>query len=302
MSKWIEMNNIHKWFGEKQVLQGINFSIKQGEVIGLVGPNGSGKTTLIRLLNGVIAPDQGTISIDGYHPIADGQIVRARSGTLTEEAGLYEELTAYQNLLFFAKLYGVENRDRIDQLLHQLGLYEAKHQKVITYSTGMKKRLGLAKVLLHQPDFLFLDEPTNGLDPEGIHLIIKSIREMNQQHQTTILICSHILSQLELLCHRFLFLSHGRIIEQGTQRELADRYLREIQLRVETTYHHPERRMGPYHYEINSADEMIFTLKNKQEVSQVLKLLTAEAEVYAAEIMNRDLETLYFEVKNNNNG
>lgn len=297
MTPFIIVKDVEKSFGGQPALQQVNFSIHQGEIVGLVGPNGSGKTTLIRLLNGVIAPDRGSITIDGRNPIRDGKAIRARCGTLTEEAGLYEELTAYQNLLFFSKLYHVEDRSRIEQLLKQLHLSEHQHKKVGTYSTGMKKRLQLAKVLLHQPDFLFLDEPTNGLDPEGIQLIMQVVRQINQTHRTTILICSHILSQLEYLCDRYLFIEKGRVIEQGTQKELAERYLNQIQLRVETTYTHPENRIETYQYRLLSSDEILFTLNNKKEASKVISLLTQVADVYSAEVMNRDLETLYFEVK-----
>lgn len=300
MSSLIEMIDIQKTFGQRKVLQGVNMSVRRGEIVGLVGPNGSGKTTLIRLLNGLIAPDQGMIRIDGYNPILDGNIVRARSGTLTEEANFYEELSGYQNLRFFAKLYGIQDDSRIERLLSYLDLTHAKNFKVGTYSTGMKKRLGIAKVLLHQPDILFLDEPTNGLDPEGIQLIKKIIHETNQEFQTTILICSHYLSQLESLCHRFLFIESGRILEQGSQKELADRYLQEIQLKVETNYQHTEDRIGSFFYKRLMPDEILFRLRDKEEVSEVLKRLTAQAKVYAAEIINRDLETLYFEVKKNN--
>lgn len=302
MTPIIIAKDVEKSFGVQPILNKISFSINRGEIVGLVGPNGSGKTTLIRLLNGVIAPDQGSIIIDEKNPIQDGNAIRARCGTLTEEAGLYEELTAYQNLLFFSKLYHVENSSRIEKLLKQLYLDKDQHKKVGTFSTGMKKRLQLAKVLLHQPEFLFLDEPTNGLDPEGIHLIMQVVRHLNQHHHTTILICSHILSQLEYLCDRYLFIEKGIIIEQGSQKELADRYLKQIQLRVETTYTHPENRIETYVYEPISADEILFTLNNKKEISQVLSLLTQVAEVFSAEVINRDLETLYFEVKKKSYG
>jgi len=300
MRNLIETTDVQKTFGQRKVLQGVSLSVRPGEIVGLVGPNGSGKTTLIRLLNGLIAPDKGKIRIDGCDPMQDGNIIRARSGTLTEEASFYEELSGFQNLHFFAKLYGVHDTTRIEKLLSDLDLTHAKHFKVGTYSTGMKKRLGIAKVLLHQPDILFLDEPTNGLDPEGIQLIKKIILEINQKMKTTILICSHYLSQLESLCHRYLFIESGKILEQGSQKELAERYLQEILLKVETTYQHPENRIGSFFYQRLLPDEIVFRLQDKEDIPKVLNQLTTQAKVYAAEIMNRDLETLYFEVKKRN--
>lgn len=297
MTPFVVVKDLVKKYGQQRILNGVSFTIDRGEIVGLVGPNGSGKTTLIRLLNGVIAPDQGRIWIDGKDPVQDGNNIRARCGTLTEEAGLYGELTAYQNLLFFSKLYGVKDRSEIDRMLTRLQLDKDQHKKVSTFSTGMKKRLQLAKVLLHQPDLLFLDEPTNGLDPEGIHLIMQIIRQLHQQTRLTIFICSHILSQLEYVCDRYLFIEKGCIIEQGSQKTLAERYLKKICLLVETTYTHPQNRIGNYCFETISSDEILFTLQSKKEISEVLSRLTRVADVYSAEVINRDLETIYFEVK-----
>ncbi|HEY8345693.1 MAG TPA: ABC transporter ATP-binding protein [Symbiobacteriaceae bacterium] len=294
---FIEVNHVSKKFSERPVLRDLSFSIDRGEIVGLIGPNGSGKTTTVRLLNGVISPDAGDISVGGYDPRIDGEAVRRMSGVLTESAGLYPHLTGRQNLRFFADLYGVDEPDRADALLAEFGLAEVADRKVGTYSTGMKKRLGIAKALLHRPAVLFLDEPTNGLDPEGIRMVLDYIRQLNERDGTTVLICSHLLQQLQRVCHRYLFLHGGKVVEQGSLAELEARHFPGVTLEVETDlvlsdgqYHGiPARQVGP--------GRIAFTLPDRSHIPRLLRRLTQEAAVYRAVPVECDLETLYFRIK-----
>lgn len=167
----IEVNSINKSFSGQKVIDNLSFAVNRGEIVGFLGPNGSGKTTTIRLLNGVITPDSGKIMVWGLNPNSSGEEIRRRSGVMTESAGLYRSLSGIENLRFFAGLYGLNKPEaRINELLVDFGLEEAKDKKVGAYSTGMKKRLGIAKALLHSPELLFLDEPTTGLDPGSAYL------------------------------------------------------------------------------------------------------------------------------------
>jgi len=147
----IELSHVSKGFAGRPVLTDLSFHVGRGEIVGFIGPNGSGKTTTVRLLNGVIDPDGGRIRVGGYEPRHDGEAVRTLSGILTESAGLYPNLTGRANLRFFADLYGVPEAGRPDALLEEFGLADAADRKVGAYSTGMKKRLGMAKALLHRP-------------------------------------------------------------------------------------------------------------------------------------------------------
>ena len=294
---FIEAANVSKSFHNQQVLNNVSFIVHEGEIVGLLGPNGSGKTTVIRLLNGVINPDWGTLRVGGHDPRGNGDAIRRISGILTEGAGMYHEMSGVANLRFFAKLYGVPDEQRIAELLEQFDLTEHQHKAVGTYSTGMKKRLGLAKALLHRPKILFLDEPTNGLDPEGIQMVMTYIKELNRREGTTILLCSHVLHQIESVCDRYVFMEYGRIIEQGTMEEIEGKYMREIELCVETDLQvtgdsyqgYPMRRITPQRVQ--------FTLPNKQVIPQLLQDLLKESSVYSAVITNRDLESLYFQVR-----
>lgn len=294
----ILFKNVTKSFAETPVINNLSFSVRKGEILGILGPNGSGKTTTIRLINGVIYPETGRITLDGYDPITQGDEVRQRCGVLTESAGLYEHMTALDNLLFFAELYEVDSpRRRAIELLTDFGLADVANKKVRIFSTGMKKRLGIAKALLHHPEMLFLDEPTTGLDPEGTRDLINYIKDLNQKYQVTILLATHLLKQVQDLCHRFLFIHQGRLLETGTFAELEEKYLRTISLQVETDLPVGSDEFAGYRIEGREPGLLRFQLSGKAEIPILLKEILQTAAVYTVEISGRDLETLYFKVR-----
>ncbi len=300
----IELHSVSKAYGSHEVLRDISFEVKPGEILGLVGPNGTGKTTTIRLINGVIVPRTGRISVDGRDPAQEGEAVRQLSGILTESAGFYGHMTGLENLRFFGELYGVTGDRRPLELLAEFGLSDAASQRVGAYSTGMKKRLGLAKALLHRPKVLFLDEPTNGLDPEGIRMVLEYIRKLNQRDGTTMILCSHLLQQLESVCHRYVFVQRGQqgaqVIEQGTLAQLEERYLGQVMLRVESPLAPtgdsfagvPVRRAGEGLLE--------FTLPTREQIPDLLRAILREADLFGATTVGADLESIYFKIKEAN--
>ena len=293
----LTLQGVTKRFQKHPVLKGITFHVNKGEVLGLLGPNGSGKTTTIRLLNGVIRPDSGSLSVAGLDPYRDGDAIRRLSGIVTETAGFYGHMTALENLRFFGQLYGVGGNARALQLLDELGLGAHRDRKVGGFSTGMKKRLGLAKALLHKPQILYLDEPTNGLDPEGIQQVLAEIERLNRTEGITIVVCSHLLEQLQTVCHRYVFMADGRVLEQGTAAQLEQKYLGDTLVQVETNLEWqgdryqgvPARRVAPGRVE--------FTLPSRAAVPGFLRTLLQEAEVYQVLSANQDLQTLYFKVR-----
>jgi len=295
--RFVELQGVNKRFGTHPVLKGFTMTVGRGEIVGLLGPNGSGKTTTIRLINGAIQPDEGAISVAGYDPAHDGEAVRRMSGILTESASFYANMSGLDNLRFFAELYGVTDRRRPDELLEEFGLTTARNQKTGTYSTGMKKRLGLAKALLHKPDLLFLDEPTNGLDPEGIRMVLEYIVQFNRRYGTTMILCSHLLQQLEEVCHRYLFLQEGRVIEAGTLPELQARHCTEVRLEVETDLALGGDRFEGFAARRLSAGKVEFTLPGKAAVPALMRRVTQEANVYGAAMVGHDLESLYFKIR-----
>jgi ABC-2 type transport system ATP-binding protein len=208
----IQVEDVTKWYGEQRAVDCLRFQVADGEVLGFIGPNGAGKTTTIRILCGVVKPDAGEVRVAGYDPGEQGDEVRSRIGVLTETAALYPNLSGIENLRFFAELYGVDDPDRPDELIDESGLGEHKNRKAGTYSTGMKKRLGLAKALLHKPSILLLDEPTSGLDPAGIAMVLEEVERLSKEKGVTVVLCSHVLHQLETVCRRYVIIDKGQAL------------------------------------------------------------------------------------------
>lgn len=210
-------------FDRVKAVDGITFEVKQGEVFALLGPNGAGKTTMIRMLAGVLSPSSGEACILGLNPAREGDEVRSRLGVLTETAGLYERLTARDNLLFFGRLFGMEEkhlRNRVDELLDVFGLEARAGARTGSFSKGMKQRLSLARVLLHEPPVLFLDEPTAGLDPEAARQVIELLAKLSRESGRTVLICTHNLAEAQRLCDRVAVMNQGRLVALGSVAEL----------------------------------------------------------------------------------
>lgn len=296
MKTMIEVNGVSKTFGDQMVLRDVNFTVEAGKIVGLLGPNGAGKTTFIRILNGVIQAEAGTISIMGLSPDKNGDEIRALSGIVTESAGLYHQMTGKENLDFFADLYGVTDKNQITILLKLFELQGHEQKPVGTYSTGMKKRLALCKALLHNPKILFLDEPTNGLDPDGIKMVLSYLKKYKEETGTTIIICSHVLHQLEPICDSFAFLENKTVIEQGSLTELEKTYLTDVIVRIGTNFTPAGDTVGGFPCK-HSSGEILVTLPSKEEISTILRELLKKHQVFSVEIVNNDLESIYFKVR-----
>ncbi len=202
-------------------LQDVTLSVDKGEIFGFLGPNGAGKSTTVRLLNGALDPSAGEALVLG-RPAGDEQ-VRRRTATMGEAARMYDSLTIEENLLFFARLYDVPcPESRITELLERMKLGGKRGLKLGTFSTGMRQRVQLARVLLHRPDILFLDEPTSGLDPESSREVTSLIRELAVENGTTVFLCTHNLPMAEEICDRFGFLHAGRLVRSGSRTELLE--------------------------------------------------------------------------------
>lgn len=301
---FVVADGLVKRFEGRLVIDDLSFSVREGEITGLLGPNGSGKTTVVRLLNGLLRPDGGKALVAGLDPLEDGQTVRALSGVLTESAEFYRHMSGLDNLLFFGRLYGVQDEGRAHELLDTFGLGAHKHKRVGTYSTGMRKRLGLAKALLHRPKLLFLDEPTNGLDPEGVRLVLDHIKQLNERFGTTVFICSHLLNQMEEICHRYLFLDAGRLIESGPLFELRRRHHPTVEVEVEASDVAPPEDESIGFAKVQSVTggsigrwRIVYSLESKDDIPRLLACLTQKTAVYSARVMEPDLETLYFKVR-----
>ena len=220
----ISAEGLTRRFGDELALDGLTLDVRSGEVLALLGPNGAGKTTTVRLLNGVLDPDAGTASVLGLDPWTRGAELRARTGVLTENAGLDDRLTARENLEFTARVRGLERAHatrRVDDVLEQFGMGAKADELVQGFSTGQRRRLALGRALLHEPEVLFLDEPTSGLDPAATRDVIDLIGQLAADHGRTVMLCTHYLGEAGRLAQRMAVLHRGRLHAFGRPDDLA---------------------------------------------------------------------------------
>lgn len=217
-----QVSGLTKIFDGKTVVNNLSFTVQKGDVYGFLGQNGAGKSTTIRMLLGLIRPSSGDIRIFS-HSIQHKLEILKRTGALIERPDMYKYLSAYEHMWIFSKLSGIKpHRDRIMQQLEMVDLHNRSTDKVKTFSQGMKQRLGIAVSLVHDPDLIILDEPTNGLDPQGIADMRHLIKKLSTDHQKTIIISSHLLSEIEQIATRMLIIHKGKKIIEGSVSDLLD--------------------------------------------------------------------------------
>ena len=232
----IHVENLTRHFGDNIAVNDLSFEVQAGEVFGFLGHNGAGKTTTVRLLNGVLEAHKGLMRVLDFDPINDGPSLRARTGVLTESASVERRLTARDNLLIYADLFGIPREKvpvRVSELLEFFGLSEHAGEKVETFSTGMRQRLALARTLLHDPEVLFLDEPTAGLDPVAANHVNELIANLSEEKGRTVFLCTHNLVEAQKLCDRVAVMEHGKLAAIGTPADLMHQYVRRLDVDIE---------------------------------------------------------------------
>ncbi|MGE6401752.1 ATP-binding cassette domain-containing protein [Bacillus cereus] len=225
MTLAIEMKDVMKSFDGKTALRNVNIEVKQGEIFGFLGPSGSGKTTTVKILTSQLLHSVGTVRGLGKDITGPSSIDYKRIGILTDNSGLYERLSIYDNLLLFCDLYDCK-KERIDEVLAQVNLLDDKKTPVKKLSKGMKQRVTLARAILHKPDILFLDEPTSALDPVNVQNIHKILKDLNKEG-TTIFLTTHNMEEAETLCNRIAFLCGGEIVALDTPENLRLKYAKD---------------------------------------------------------------------------
>ncbi|MDM5236982.1 ABC transporter ATP-binding protein [Bacillus cereus] len=220
MTTILSVRDLKKVIGKKTLVENISFDVKQGEVFGFLGPNGAGKTTTIRMLVGLIKATEGTVSIGGYSIKENFREAMRQIGSIVENPELYTYLTGWENLKQFARMLGNISDERIVEISKMVHLDERIHDKVKTYSLGMKQRLGIAQALLGNPKLLILDEPTNGLDPAGIRELREFIHKLVEEENMSVFISSHLLSEVQMICDRVAIIHKGKMITVAPIEEL----------------------------------------------------------------------------------
>ncbi len=231
----IHVQQLSKRFGRHQAVDGISFDVSEGEIVGFLGPNGAGKTTTLRMLTGYLPPTSGNASINGFDVFKQSVKARRSIGYMPEDVPLYREMTVKEYLTFRAKLKGVKGRavrSQVNQTISECGLSDRRRKPIATLSKGYRQRVGLADALVHRPELLILDEPTNGLDPNQIIAIRKLIQELAKKH--TILLSTHILSEVEMICSKVVIIDQGKIKACDTPSNLVQgmRHAGRIQFEV----------------------------------------------------------------------
>ena len=221
----IKVRNLTKRFGDLVAVNDISFDVNRGEIFAFLGPNGAGKTTTIKMLTTLLQPSTGTLELDGLNPVTARDEVRRRFGVVFQDPSLDQDLTAWENMEIHGVLYGVpkkERRDRTTTLLQLFELWDRREALVKTFSGGMRRRLEIARGLLHTPRVLFLDEPTLGLDPQSRNQMWTHVKSMNETDHVTVFLTTHYMDEADRVANRIAIIDHGRIVATGTSRELKD--------------------------------------------------------------------------------
>ena len=268
--------NITKKYGEQLAVDNVNMTIKKGDIYGFIGKNGAGKTTLIRLITGLIHKSGGEIELLGVNEENELNKARTMVGSLIESPSLYTNMTARENLEVSRLVRNIPGKKCIDEVLELVGLKDVEKKKVKNFSLGMRQRLGIANALMGNPKLLILDEPINGLDPMGIVEIRELLKKINKEKDMTILISSHILSELSELATTYGIISNGKLIEEITAKQLSEKCRQYIDLKVDNTARAVillERELGISDYEVLE-DSNIKVFSNLDNVGEVNSLLS----------------------------
>jgi len=299
----IEVQDLTKKFKERSVLKGISFQVKEGEIFGYIGPNGAGKTTTMRIILGLLKPTAGKATVWGQN-LGENERLRTKVGVLLEHDGLYGRITAYENLDYYAQLYGVSNREeKIANLLEFVGLADRKDDRVGKFSKGMKRKLALARTIIHDPDVLFLDEPSAGLDPEVQKMVRDLILRLSGEERITIFLNSHDLDEVQRICSKIAILQGGEIKAYDTVDNLRDRFTNPVIEIAFSNNREVEKAldlMSSLDYVSDCErhnDGIAVTLTENKKPSALLGFLT-EKGVKVEEIkrVNKSLEDVYLEI------
>ncbi len=280
----IETRGLTKRYNGVTAVDHLDMSVQQGEVFGVLGPNGSGKTTTILMLLGLTEPSSGEVRVLGLDPARSPLSVKARVGYIPDQVGFYDDISAVDNLMYTARLNGVGRKEalaRIDEALARVGLADVKHNLVKTYSRGMRQRLAVADVLIKKPQMIIMDEPTQGLDPEGAHEFLNIIRQLKDEG-LTLLLSSHLLHQVQAVCDRVGLFYKGQMGLCGSVEELARQYMKEG-YRIELTVQGERQALEKALRQVEGVGQVAWLGKDRYEVRAHgdLRAETARAAVLA---------------------
>ncbi len=280
------------------VIKGLNLKVEQGSIYGFLGPNGSGKTTTIRLLLGLLPNIENNIKLFGQNFKENRINILSKTGSLIEQPSLYEHLSGFDNLEITRRIRDA-NKNRIEKVLELVDLKSASQKKVREYSLGMKQRLGLAIALLSEPELLILDEPVNGLDPNGIIEIRELLLELNKQNGITVFLSSHLLSEIEKIVTHLGILSKGKLVFQGGRNDLKELQNHSATLHIETSDNQKSFEIISTQFKApsNLNSQIIVHYQDKEQIATICKLLVeTNIDIYKMQLQNNNLENIFLEI------
>lgn len=295
----VQIRNLTKKIGKKTLVQGLTFDIPRGEVFGFLGPNGAGKTTTIRMITGLMKITEGQVLINGKDVEKEFEAAMTQVGAIVENPEMYKFLSGYDNLVHFARMNKDVAPGRIDEVIKLVGLENRINDKVKTYSLGMRQRLGLAQALLHKPTVLILDEPTNGLDPAGIRELRDHLRILAKQEGLSVIVSSHLLTEMELMCDRIAVIQNGKLIDVKPVREMVGEA---EQLVVRFEVDRPEEAAKVLELVVSGAaitvqpDGLELTVTREQIADVNRHLVQAGLNVYGIRTQIKSLEDRFLEM------
>ncbi|PAE21932.1 ABC transporter ATP-binding protein [Robertmurraya siralis] len=304
MEAVIEIQNVTKQIKGRKIIDQISFDVNRGEVFGFLGPNGAGKTTTIRMIVGLIGITEGDIKIAGHSIRTDFEKAVSHVGAIVENPEMYKFMSGYDNLLHFARMSANVSKEKIDEVVELVGLTDRIKDKVKTYSLGMRQRLGLAQCLLHDPDVLILDEPTNGLDPAGIREIRDHIRMLARERNMAVIVSSHLLSEMEMMCDRIGIIQQGMLVDvqlvhdfiNGAEKVYQFELIEKEKAKELLKHSHPQLSV-----EITS--EGVAVAMTREEIPAIVKIFVSEdISLYGIEEVTKSLEERFLEITKEKEG
>jgi ABC-2 type transport system ATP-binding protein len=294
----VRLEHVSKRIGRKTIIDDLSFEIYSGEVFGFLGPNGAGKTTTIRMIVGLMRMSQGNIYIQGHSIKGEFKKAIAQVGAIVENPEMYKFLTGYQNLVHYARMIPGISKDRIMEVVKLVELQDRIHEKVKRYSLGMRQRLGVAQALLHHPSVLILDEPTNGLDPQGIHDLRNYLHELAHKEHVAVIVSSHLLSEMQLMCDRIGILQKGKLIGVETVNDFIEKGTAKVQIEVDDARLSAQIVKEKLAIDAEVTDETIIELPIVHEKIPVVvdTLVISKIKIYGIATVAKSLEDRFLEV------
>lgn len=289
----VELKNVTKIIKGKTLIDNLSLELFPGQITGFLGPNGAGKTTTVRLMTGLMRLTSGTITIEGASIADDYEKAISNVGVIVENPEMYKYMSGYKNLIHFSRMHEDVSKERIDEVVKQVGLTKRINEKVSTYSLGMRQRLGLAQALLHDPKFLILDEPTNGLDPAGIREFRTYLRKIAVENNVSIFVSSHLLSEIELMCDRVAVIQNGKLIDE---RMIQSDEKTRMKLKAEPV-ELVENYLSSNEY-LFTTHEGIFLLELKEDKVPDLinELVAQQVQIFAVSAVHETLEEQFLQM------